>query len=92
MDNPYCSCRLTRCTLVQTLLLPNRARIAVGETVILLHPPLPLPGVSVGMERGCHQNDRTLADGGQALIKEAIFKTIVGILCIAAPVLTHPLS
>ena len=27
--------------------------IAVGETVILLHPPLPLAGVSIGMERGC---------------------------------------
>ena len=27
--------------------------LAVGETVILLHPPLPLLGVSIGMERGC---------------------------------------
>ena len=26
--------------------------IAVGETVILLHPPLPSAGVSIGMERG----------------------------------------
>ena len=31
-------------------------RLAVGEAAILLHPPLPLVGVSVGMERGCQQN------------------------------------
>ena len=37
--------------------------LAVGETVILLHPPLPLGGASIGTERGCQQNDRTLADG-----------------------------
>ena len=36
--------------------------LAVGETVILLHAPLPLVGVSIGMKRGCHQND-SLADG-----------------------------
>ena len=35
---------------------------AVGETVTLPHPPLPAAGVSIGMERGCHQND-SLADG-----------------------------
>ena len=30
------------------------AKIAVGETVILLQPPpLPLAGVSIWMERGC---------------------------------------
>ena len=28
-----------------------------GETVILLHPPLPLVGVSIVMETGCQQND-----------------------------------
>ena len=33
------------------------ARMAVCETVILLHPPLPLVGISIGMERGCQQND-----------------------------------
>ena len=38
------------------------ARLAVGETVILLHPPLPLVGASVGKERGCQQNG-SLADG-----------------------------
>ena len=37
-------------------------RLAVGETVILLHPPLTLAGVSIGMERGCQQNG-SLADG-----------------------------
>ena len=36
--------------------------VAVGETVILLHPPLILAGVSIGMEMGCQQND-SLADG-----------------------------
>ena len=36
--------------------------VAVGETVILLHPPLPLVGVSIGMEGGCQQNG-SLADG-----------------------------
>ena len=37
--------------------------VAVGETVFLLHPPLPVVGVSVGIERARQQNDRTLADG-----------------------------
>ena len=36
--------------------------LAVGETDILLHPPVPLSGVSIGINRGCHQND-SLADG-----------------------------
>ena len=39
---------------------------AIGETVILLHTPLPLSGVSVWMERGCQQND-SLADGCASL-------------------------
>ena len=34
--------------------------VAVGETVILLHPPLPSVGVSIEVERGCPQNDRRL--------------------------------
>ena len=39
-------------------------QVAVGETVILLlHPPPPSAGVSIGMERGCQQNDMSLADG-----------------------------
>ena len=40
-----------------------------GETPPLLHPPLHLVGVSIGMERGCQLND-SLADGciqGKAL-------------------------
>ena len=36
--------------------------LAVGETVILLHPPLPLVGVSIAMERERQQND-SLANG-----------------------------
>ena len=35
---------------------------AIGETVIQLHPPLPLVGVSIWTERRCQQND-SLADG-----------------------------
>ena len=38
------------------------ARLAFGETVILLHPPLPSAGVSMWMARERQQNDRTLAD------------------------------
>ena len=33
--------------------------IAVGETVILLHPPLPLVGASIGQERGCQYCEST---------------------------------
>ena len=36
--------------------------VAVGETVILLHPSLLLAGVLIEINRGCHQND-SLADG-----------------------------
>ena len=36
--------------------------VAVGETVILLQPPLPLVGVSMAMERERQQND-SLANG-----------------------------
>ena len=35
--------------------------VAVGETVILLHPPLLLSGVSIGIKRGSR---RRLDDGG----------------------------
>ena len=38
------------------------AALAVGETAILLHPPLPLVGVSIVMERASQQNDG-LANG-----------------------------
>ena len=33
------------------------AGLAIGETVILLHPPLPLVGVSIVMERERQHND-----------------------------------
>ena len=36
--------------------------LAIGETVILLHPPLPLVVVSIETMRECQQND-SLADG-----------------------------
>ena len=38
----------------QLTVLTGTEWMAVGETVILLHPPLPLAGVSIGMERGRH--------------------------------------
>ena len=38
------------------------AGIAVGETVILLHPPPPLVGISIRTEKRCQQND-SIADG-----------------------------
>ena len=47
----------------QLRLAPKACRglqVAIGETVILLHPPLPLVGVSIVMEGGRQQNDRTL--------------------------------
>ena len=40
----------------------SRLSLAVGETVSLLHPPLPLAGVSMWTGRGCQQNE-SLADG-----------------------------
>ena len=39
------------------LLIRKRGRLAVDETVILLHPPLPLVGVSIVMERERQPND-----------------------------------
>ena len=41
---------------------PHGVVVAVGETFILLHLPLPSVGVSVGMWRGRQQSD-SLADG-----------------------------
>ena len=38
-------------------------RLAPDETLILLHPPPPTVGVSIAMERGRQQNDRTLVNG-----------------------------
>ena len=41
---------------------PVLFQVAVGETVILLQPPLPLAGVSIAMRRERQQNE-SLADG-----------------------------
>ena len=38
------------------------AGLAVGETVIWWHPPVPSLGVSIAINRGCRQND-SLAGG-----------------------------
>ena len=38
-----------------TIVGSSEVTIAVGETVILLHPPPPLAGVSIEMERRCQQ-------------------------------------
>ena len=50
--------------------------LAVGETVIPPHLPLPLAVFSIGMERGCQQND-ILADGYLNRIEraEAVLRT-----------------
>ena len=45
-------------------------KVAAGETVILLHPPL-------GMERECHQND-SLADGYQRFVSRAAVQSAGG--------------
>ena len=37
--------------------------------VILLRPPLPFAGVSIGTNRGCQPNDRTLADVAIAAVE-----------------------
>ena len=50
-----------RCGAVSAAIRP--VVLAAGETVILLHPPLPLLGVSILMEGGRQQNDRSLANG-----------------------------
>ena len=42
--------------------LSSPAELAVGETVILLHPPLHLAGTSIVFERGRQQSDG-LTDG-----------------------------
>ena len=35
-----------------------QAVVAIGETVVLLHLPLPQVGVSIGMQKRRQQNDR----------------------------------
>ena len=49
----------------ESVLKQVRHAVAPDETVILLHPPLPLVGVSMVMERGCQQND-SLVNGYHA--------------------------
>ena len=44
-------------TIVLALGLVYVRLVAPDETVILLHPSLPLVGVAIWMERGCQQND-----------------------------------
>ena len=41
------------------------SNLAVGETIILLHPLLPSVGVSIGMDRECQQNDSLAASSEQ---------------------------
>ena len=41
----------------------RRAGLAVGEAVILLHPPLHLVGISIGMEKESVSKNDSLADG-----------------------------
>ena len=40
---------------------PEPEQLAVGETVILLHPPLPVVVFSIVMQRGRQQNDSSPA-------------------------------
>ena len=42
---------------------PPAAPVAVDETVKLLHPPLPLVGVSMAMERERRQNQTGVVSG-----------------------------
>ena len=42
------------------------------DCVILLHPSAPLAGVSIGAERGCQWDDRTLADCWTGLWIDAV--------------------
>ena len=57
-------CHLKKVSSYDVVLRPGRVRlhVAVGETVILLHPALSLVGVSIETMRECQQND-SLADG-----------------------------
>ena len=48
---------LTTCAGIDELAVFEEALLAPDETVILLTPPVPLLGVSIGINRGCHQND-----------------------------------
>ena len=57
-------CLIAATTAQQICSVVTRS-VAVGETVILLmHPPLPLAGVSIWMERGCGVSKMAVLDGG----------------------------
>ena len=45
------------CSLLPATDQECQCRLAPDETVILRHPPLPLVGVSMVMEKGCQQNE-----------------------------------
>ena len=55
---------VSRTAETERVVFPHRlgSHLAVGETVVLPHPPLPLVDVSIEVWRGRQQND-SLADG-----------------------------
>ena len=67
---PLCA---VRCTLWCSVCIPMRASVRGLQPVasILLHPLLRPAGFPIAMERGCQQNDRTLADVSQRIFKQA---------------------
>ena len=44
-------------------------QVAPDQTLILLHPPLPLVGVPIGTERGCQRNDSLVNGCIQDLVR-----------------------
>ena len=51
----------------QAVLALTTLELPVGETVLLLHPPLPLVGGSKWTERGCQQNGCGRGGGGPVI-------------------------
>ena len=47
-------------------------RVAVDETATLLHPPLPLVGVSIVMERERQQNDSDSLINGHRMVPHTL--------------------
>ena len=68
------------------------ATLAVGEAGILLHPPLPLAGVSIVTERERQQNDTTLADGQARPPLRPVSSTHQGSTCRCRPGCTRRAS
>ena len=54
------------CAMVVKAHATSTVPLAVGETVVLLHPPPPSAGVSIRTQQGRQQNDRTLGPGPSA--------------------------